>query len=118
MAPSGFVDYLTRYWMTDRVVKMWSAVYRKDRTIFQLCDTNMLIEAWHHVLKGKFLLGKRNRRLDHLLSTLLTEVLPYYALKQRRQDFGFEGVDIEVKKRQDVIERSKIYVKEDIVVRT
>ncbi|KAJ6573791.1 hypothetical protein DFH09DRAFT_833136, partial [Mycena vulgaris] len=37
--------------------------------------------------------------LDHLLSTLLTDVLPYYVLKQHRQDLGFEGVDIEVKKR-------------------
>lgn len=38
--------------------------------------------------------------MDHLLSTLTTEVLPYYALKQRRQDLGFEGINIEVKKRQ------------------
>ncbi|KAJ7134094.1 hypothetical protein C8R46DRAFT_1235275 [Mycena filopes] len=74
----------------------------------------MLVEAWHHVLKGKFLHNKRNRRIDHLLSTLTTEVLPYYALKQRRQDLGFEGIDIEVRKRQDITKRSKQYVKEDI----
>ncbi|KAJ7163665.1 hypothetical protein C8R46DRAFT_829072, partial [Mycena filopes] len=61
---------------------------------------------WHHVLKRKFLHGKRNRRLDHLLNTLMTEVLPYYALKQRRQDFGFEGPDIEVLKRQEISKRS------------
>jgi hypothetical protein len=47
---------------------MWSGVYRKNRNIFELCDTNMLMEAyvvflypslvhpltpssWHHVLK-------------------------------------------------------------------
>ncbi|KAJ7483034.1 hypothetical protein B0H11DRAFT_1655615, partial [Mycena galericulata] len=52
--------------------------------------------------------------MDHLLRTLVTEVLPYYALKQRRQDLGFEGIDIEVKKRQDIIKRSEAYVKEDI----
>ncbi|KAJ7161196.1 hypothetical protein C8R46DRAFT_905421 [Mycena filopes] len=115
LAPTAFVKYLKDYWMAPHVVKMWSAMHRTNRTIFQLCDTNMLIEAWHHVLKGKFLHGKRNRRLDHLLSTLLADVLPYYALKQRRQALGFEGVDIEVKKRKDIIERSKVYVKDDIV---
>ncbi|KAJ7092324.1 hypothetical protein B0H15DRAFT_905686 [Mycena belliarum] len=114
MAPPAFVVYLTTYWMPENILKMWSAMYRKDRTIFAMCDTNMLIEAWHHVLKGKFFRGKRNRRLDHLLSTLLNDVLPYYALKQRRQELGFEGVDIEVKKRCDVMERSKVYVKDDI----
>jgi hypothetical protein len=70
------------------------------------------------VLKGKFLHGKRNRRLDHLINTLVNEVLPYYALKQRRQELGFEGVDIEVKKRQDILKRSKVYKKEDITVRS
>ncbi|KAJ7511852.1 hypothetical protein B0H11DRAFT_1653261, partial [Mycena galericulata] len=105
-APAGFIEYLNSYWMTDKVVRMWSAVYRTSRNIFEACDTNMLIEVWHHVLKGKFLHGKRNRRLDHLLSTLLDEVLPYYALKQCRQQLGFEGPDIEVKKRQDIIKRS------------
>ncbi|KAJ6475882.1 hypothetical protein DFH09DRAFT_1469505, partial [Mycena vulgaris] len=105
-APESFIVYLKQYWMSERVVKMWSAVHRTPRTIFEACDTNMLIEAWHSVLKGKFLHGKRNRRLDHLISTLTTEVHPYYALKQRRQDLGFEGPDIEVKKRQDITKRS------------
>ncbi|KAJ7618345.1 hypothetical protein DFH06DRAFT_1342620 [Mycena polygramma] len=100
--------------MSDKVVKMWSAVHRKERTIFESCNTNMLVEAWHHVLKGKFFNGKRNRRLDHLLHTLLKEVLAYYALKQRRQEVGFEGPDIEVKKRKDIIERSKTYTKADV----
>lgn len=46
MAPASFVSYLTTYWMPENVRKMWSAVYRKDRTIFEKCDTNMLIEAY------------------------------------------------------------------------
>ncbi|KAJ6527306.1 hypothetical protein DFH09DRAFT_935698 [Mycena vulgaris] len=117
MAPQQFLNYLKTYWMSDRVVKMWSGVYRKDRTLFEACDTNMLVEAWHHVLKGKFLHGKRNRRLDHLVSTLVSDVLTYYALKQRRQEMGFEGDDIEVKKRRDIVERSKSYVAEDFEVR-
>ncbi|KAJ7112174.1 hypothetical protein C8R44DRAFT_632265, partial [Mycena epipterygia] len=103
IAPQSFVDYLKQYWMSEKVVRMWSAVYRTERNIFEACDTNMLIEVWHHVLKGKFLHGKHNRRLDHLLSTLLTQVLPYYALKQCRQELRFEGPDIEVKKRRDIL---------------
>ncbi|KAJ7867319.1 hypothetical protein B0H13DRAFT_2351978 [Mycena leptocephala] len=101
-APQGFVEYLTKYWMPEHIIKMWSAVYRKGRTIFEICDTNMLIEAWHHVLKGKFLHGKRNRRMDHLLNTLLND------------DLGFEGIDIEVKKRQDIVKKSKEHVPADI----
>ncbi|KAJ6575590.1 hypothetical protein DFH09DRAFT_834273, partial [Mycena vulgaris] len=105
-APQGFIAYLNQYWVPERVVKMWSAIHRTPRSILQDCDTNMLIEVWHHVLKSKFLQGKQNRRLDHLLSTLMDAALPYYALKQRRQEFGFEGPDIEVKKRQQIIKRS------------
>jgi hypothetical protein len=46
IAPSSFVNYLTQYWMPERVVRMWSAVYRTARTIFEDCDTNMPIEAY------------------------------------------------------------------------
>ncbi|KAF7371998.1 SWIM-type domain-containing protein [Mycena venus] len=115
MAPPGFIEYLERYWMPEHVVRMWSAVFRTGRSILEDCDTNMLIEAWHGVLKGKFLYGKRNHRLDHLINTLLNHVLPYYALKQRRQDLGFEGPDLELKKRQDVLCRSQVYTKSDII---
>ncbi|KAJ6475794.1 hypothetical protein C8R47DRAFT_1323831 [Mycena vitilis] len=66
------------------------------------------------VSEGKFLDGKRNRRLDHLLYILINKVLAYYALRQRRQELGFEGEDVEVKKRRDIVERSKAYVKDDI----
>ncbi|KAJ7659111.1 hypothetical protein DFH06DRAFT_898626, partial [Mycena polygramma] len=104
--PPSFTQYLKKYWMADDTVRMWSAVYRTPRTIWEACDTNMLIEAWHHVLKGKFLHGQQNRRLDHLLCTLVQKVVPYYALKQRRQENRFEGPDIEVKKRQNILERS------------
>ncbi|KAJ7779485.1 hypothetical protein DFH07DRAFT_730176, partial [Mycena maculata] len=106
IAPEDFVDYLNGYWMSEEVIKMWSAVYRTPRSMLEDCDTNMLIEAWHSVLKCKFFHGKRNRRLDHLLYILLHGVLPYYALKQRRQDLGFEGPDMEVKKRREIVQRS------------
>jgi hypothetical protein len=45
-APPKFVTYLKDYWMPDTVVRMWSASSRKGRTIFEMCDTNMLVEAY------------------------------------------------------------------------
>jgi hypothetical protein len=66
------------------------------------------------VLKWKFLLGKRNRRLDHLVHTLVERVVPYYALKQRRQDSNFEGPDIETQKRMAILKRAKNYTENQI----
>ncbi|KAF8203570.1 hypothetical protein K438DRAFT_1479823, partial [Mycena galopus ATCC 62051] len=102
IAPAGFVEYLTKQWMRKEVLLMWSGVYRKYRNIFELCDTNRELGQSHQKPPGKFLQGKRNRRIDHLLHVFLNRVLPYYALKQRRQDFGFEDPDVEIKKRQDI----------------
>ncbi|KAJ7123977.1 hypothetical protein C8R43DRAFT_860017, partial [Mycena crocata] len=53
--------------------------------------------------------------LDHLIYTLVIKVIPYYMLKQRRQWIGFEGPDIEVRKRQAIIKASKVYAEEDLV---
>lgn len=58
--------------------------------------------SWHHVLKGKFLEGKRNRRLDHLVHVLVNEVMPYYKGKHWRQYFGFEGPDLEISRRRQI----------------
>ena len=41
--PQSFVDYLQSNWMT--VVPLWAGISRKNRTIFQEGDTNMLIEV-------------------------------------------------------------------------
>jgi len=54
--------------------------------------------------------------MDHLLFILTDKVVAYYALKQRRQGFGFEGVDIEVQKRKDIVVRSKTIALSDIEV--
>ena len=43
LAPTGFWEYINTFWIPYK--KMWSAVYRKERTVFELCDTNMLVEA-------------------------------------------------------------------------
>lgn len=44
-----FLTYLETTWMSETIVRMWSAMYRIDRSIFEDCDTNMLIEAYVHI---------------------------------------------------------------------
>jgi hypothetical protein len=63
-------------------------------------------------LKSKFLEGKRNRRVDHLLYVLLDQVIPYYIARERRQELGFEGPNLEVKKRREISERGLTVTKE------
>ncbi|PPR02766.1 hypothetical protein CVT24_002240 [Panaeolus cyanescens] len=104
IAPTSVVEYLTTNWLGDETVKQWSAVYRTDRSIFQDSDTNMLVEAWHHVLKGKFMQGKRNRRLDHLIYILVLKVMPYFLAKHQYQESGFAGPDLEVQERRRIEE--------------
>lgn len=116
IAPEPFVQYLQTYWMPDAVVRMWSAVYRVGRSIFEDCETNMLIEAWHHVLKGKFLRGKRNRQADHLIHCLLEEVVPYYRAKKRDEDHGFSGGDLEVTRRKEITARAHSFTEKDVTV--
>ncbi|EJD50975.1 hypothetical protein AURDEDRAFT_48698, partial [Auricularia subglabra TFB-10046 SS5] len=105
-APASFLQYLQDYWMSDTQQAMWSAVNRQNRHIFEEGDTNMLVEAWHHILKGKFLNGKRNRRLDTLICILHDDVLRHYALRHRRQLNGFEGQDLETAERIAISERA------------
>jgi hypothetical protein len=65
-------------------------------------------------LKGKFLEGRRNRRLDHLLHTLIDKILPYYLFKERRQEYGFEGENLENQKRRKITTSAKAINLEDI----
>ena len=112
IAPASVTEYLKTYWLGD--IKLWSAVYRKERTIFQDCDTNMLVEAWHHILKGSFMQGKRNRRLDHLIYILVDHAMPYFIQRHHRQENGFEGPDLEVKKRIEIEGRAESIPKSSI----
>jgi hypothetical protein len=73
-----------------------------------------VIGSWHHVLKGKFLEGRQNRRLDHLLYILLCKVVEYYSLKGRRKSIRIEGPDLEVQKRKAILERSLKIPADDI----
>ena len=49
-APASVIDYLEKEWLNDR--DLWSAIARKDRSILELGDTNMLVEAYVHVSSG------------------------------------------------------------------
>jgi len=45
LAPPQFWDYFVNYWLPQKYLVMWSAIYRRNRGIYLLNDTNMLIEA-------------------------------------------------------------------------
>ncbi|KAF5333285.1 hypothetical protein D9611_002793 [Ephemerocybe angulata] len=112
IAPASVIEYLEKNWMP--ITKMWSAVYRTERTIFQDCDTNMLVEAWHHLLKGKFMQGKRNRRLDHLVYILIKQTIPHFIHRHRAQEHGFEGPDLEAQERLRIESLAKLITTADI----
>ncbi|KZP29245.1 hypothetical protein FIBSPDRAFT_727730 [Athelia psychrophila] len=105
LAVPSFIDYIERYWLPQK--DLWSAVSRKNRTVFEQNDTNMLVEAWHHLLKGKMLEGTQNRRLDHLIWVLLHKCVPYFVHRHWRQQFGFEGPDLEAQQRTQANERGQ-----------
>ena len=64
----SFLKYLTDHYF-NRPEK-WSKCYRK-RADYCNVDTNMFVESFHNQLKTIYFSGKRNRRLDVLLDTLL-----------------------------------------------
>ncbi|KAJ7104928.1 hypothetical protein C8R44DRAFT_528056, partial [Mycena epipterygia] len=102
LAPDSVIRYLEKNYLDDQTIRLWSAVYRKDRSIFELCDTNMLVEAWHLVLKSFHMDGKRNRRVDQLIHTLVNIALPSYIANHRAQPFGFHGPDLALQKRNSI----------------
>ena len=73
-------------------------------------------DSWHHVLKGKFLEGRRNRQIDHLIHILVDEVISYYKLKDQRRDGGFDGPDLQAKKREAILLASRAIMVANIAV--
>ena len=53
-------------------------------------NTNNHIEAWHNVLKSRYLGSYRKQRTDTLVHLLLREVLPEYRIKVARVTTGLE----------------------------
>src|SRR5260370_24540574 len=105
---------------------MWSVTSRQNRTIFEEGDTNMLLEAYvmsshisnliylfimffisyHHVLKSIWLEGKRNRRVDHLIHTVVIQYFPHLEIRHKRQERGMEGADLAETQRRQILTRA------------
>ena len=60
----SFFEYMRTIYATRS--EQWATCYR----IHSPVGTNMVVEAFHRVLKIEYLKHKQNRRLDHLLHTL------------------------------------------------
>ncbi|KAF8170158.1 hypothetical protein BJ912DRAFT_827015, partial [Pholiota molesta] len=53
--------------------------------------------------------------LDHLIFILIERTIPYFIHRHRRQEFGFEGGDLEVEERLKIEERAKTIPPEHII---
>ena len=60
-----FGEYFVTYYKCR--CEQWANCFRVSSGV----NTNMYVEAFHHILKYKFLKGKRNKRLDRLIHALM-----------------------------------------------
>ncbi len=58
------------------------------------------------MLKSIWLEGKRNRRVDHLIHTLVNEYLPDLEFRHKRQALGMEGLNLAEKRRRQILRRA------------
>jgi hypothetical protein len=122
LVPKSLIEYFKTEWIP--VTQMWSRVSRQNRHIFEEGDTNMLIEAYvilsvaisivlkqlsryHHVLKSRWLDGKRNCHLDHIVFTLVKSADPYYQFRHERQEAGLDGLNLEKSHQKDIEDMAK-----------
>ncbi|EDR06483.1 uncharacterized protein LACBIDRAFT_328884 [Laccaria bicolor S238N-H82] len=78
LAPESLTGYLRTNWLNE--TRLWSAVFRQDQTIFEICETNMLVEVARH----------------------------------HHQHLGFEGPDLELRRRIEIAKHAKTIQKSDI----
>ena len=78
-----FCNYITTYYL-DRKEK-WALCFRQGDCIN--INTNMYVESFHNQLKTIYLEGKRNRRVDDLLDTLLKMEKNYFLTHFKRSKF-------------------------------
>ena len=60
-----FYKYFNMYYVPH--IKEWATCYR----VGTIVNTNMFVESFHRVLKVVYFNNKQNRRVDHLIHTLL-----------------------------------------------
>ena len=105
----GFLKYLAdRYFSRP---EKWSLCFRKG-TEYANVNTNMFVESFHNLLKTIYFSGKRNRRIDVLLDTLLKIENDFFIKHLQRVSYNnpTDG-DVQVKDRHDRgldIDNSKI----------
>ena len=75
------------------------------------------LSSWHHILKTHLLQGKRNRRGDHLIYTLIREAVPRYAQKYIHRILGMDGGDLEDQKYVEIMRRASFIHEDEIEVR-
>jgi hypothetical protein len=129
LVPKSLIEYFKTEWIP--VTQMWSRVSRQNRYIFEEGDTNMLIEVYvissvaisivlkrlsryHHVLKSRWLDGKCNRRLDHIIFTLVKSVDPYYWFRHERQEASLDGLNLEKSHQKDIEDTAKTITRDSI----
>ena len=63
---------------------------------------NLCLSRYHHQLKSKWLGGKRNQRIDHLIHVLIVNMLPDHVARYHSQMLGFKGPDLAEKRREQI----------------
>ena len=58
------------------------------------------------MLKSHWLYGKRQRRIDHVIVTLVNGMVSYYEDRHKRQIVGLNGKDLVTECREEILERS------------
>ncbi|MCO5594264.1 hypothetical protein L7F22_048291 [Adiantum nelumboides] len=84
-----FIDYFKREWLPR--IGMWIRSSRMMRIANQ--DTNGSIEAYHGILKSKFLGGRRSihgRQVDWLIKMLVSSCHSYFWYHEMLKDAGFK----------------------------
>ncbi|KJA13627.1 hypothetical protein HYPSUDRAFT_117863, partial [Hypholoma sublateritium FD-334 SS-4] len=104
LAPPDFLVYLKEYWLPPKYVIMWSAVYRKGRTVYELSDTNMLIEAGRRQVNGfdgpslyfqsRLKAIKRSQNISHNSIMTIDEAHGQYAVKSQSHSEMVYDIDM------------------------
>ena len=65
-----------------------------------------MLSSYHHVLKSMWLEGKQNWHADHLIHTLIVNMLPHYKAHHDSQLVGFKGSNLAKKHRKEILTRT------------
>ncbi|KAF9515671.1 hypothetical protein BS47DRAFT_1293471, partial [Hydnum rufescens UP504] len=76
----------------------------------------IFLSSWHHILKGKFLQGKQNRRADHLICILVRNVELHYKTNYLWQEHGLKGPNLELQQRRNIQKQAQNITSQGIQV--